>query len=70
ALDEAASASTRVAWSEACQAWAHKFDWAQMRLQTRDLVAAELTGRVTAPSGHNQPREARVVVMGGTTCVD
>ena len=70
ALDEAASAGTRAAWFEACQAWAHKFDWAQMRLQTRDLVAAELTGRVTAPSGHNQPREARVVVMGGTTCVD
>jgi len=69
-LDEVASPMVRAQRFEACQEWAHGFDWARMRQATRDLVAAELTGRVTAQPGHHQPREARVAVMGGTTCVD
>lgn len=58
----------------ACQAWAHQFDWALMRRQALDLVAGELPHRLAArtsvPAAPTRPREERVAVMGGTTCVD
>lgn len=69
-LDEAALPAARTRRFEACQAWAHKFDWSQMRRQARDLVTSELPGRATAQPGLHHPRGDRVAIMGGTTCAD
>ena len=63
---------------EACQAWAHQFDWAQMRRQALDLVVSELpdrqettrAARTSVLAAATRPRQERVAVMGGTTCVD
>jgi glycosyltransferase involved in cell wall biosynthesis len=71
ALTEAREPVARARHFEACQRWAHRFDWSEMRRAARDLVANELTTDAPAPVvTHPHPREARVAIMGGTTCVD
>lgn len=71
ALDRAGDPALRAHHFEACQRWAHHFDWSEMRRAARDLVAEQLT--TDAPAAvvtHHHPSEARVAIMGGTTCVD
>lgn len=74
ALGACASAEDRAARFRACQAWAHQFDWERMRRQALDLVVRELphhrAASTTVPAVPTRPREERVAVMGGTTCVD
>lgn len=78
ALAEAASPFDRARRFEACQAWAQQFDWSEMRRQALDLVLDELqprqqptlAARTTVPAAQQSPREERVAVMGGTTCVE
>ncbi len=59
---------------EACQTWAHHFDWARMRRQALDLMVSEmpqeLSARTSVLAIRSRPRQERVAVMGGTTCVD
>jgi glycosyltransferase involved in cell wall biosynthesis len=62
---------------EACQVWAHQFDWAEMRRQALGLVAGQLDHQEHAlsagtpvPAAQHRTRRERVAVMGGTTCVD
>ncbi|TQK70738.1 glycosyltransferase family 4 protein [Nocardioides sp. SLBN-35] len=61
ALVDAADPGTRVLRAEACLAWAHKFDWSQMRLQARDLTI-QLLGHAAALPDRHHPRDARVAV--------
>jgi len=81
ALAEAEAPVDRALRFEACQAWAHQFDWSEMRRQALALVVSELaecpaagqeTTRPasTVPAVQHRPREERVAVMGGTTCVE
>jgi glycosyltransferase involved in cell wall biosynthesis len=77
ALAEAGDPVTRTRRYQACQAWAHQFDWSEMRRQALDLVTSELhlseephLAASTVPAVQRRPREERVAVMGGTTCVD
>ena len=71
ALDEADDPSARARHFEACQRWAPRFDWSEMRRAARALVVNELTTGAPAPAvTHPHPGEARVAIMGGTTCVD
>jgi glycosyltransferase involved in cell wall biosynthesis len=78
ALAEAAVPTDRSRRFEACQAWAHQFDWSEMRRQALGLVTSELdvgrelarTAGTTVSAGQHRPREERVAVMGGTTCVE
>ncbi|WP_183101145.1 glycosyltransferase family 4 protein [Nocardioides pelophilus] len=69
-LVEAESPINRARWFEASQAWAHRFDWSQMRRQALDLVTCELAASTPVPAARYRPREERVAFMGGTTCVD
>lgn len=62
ALDGARVPSARVHRADACLAWAHKFDWSQMRANARDLTIHMLTGDATASSGRHHPRVDRVAV--------
>lgn len=69
ALLEARAADGRIHRADACLAWAHKFDWAQMRLVSAELVASTLAitpdsvnGAATAVSDRHHPRDARVAV--------
>lgn len=59
---------------EACQEWAHRFDWARMRRETLALVTGELQQEhpadTTVSVAQPSPRDVRVAVMGGTTCVE
>ncbi|MEQ6901734.1 glycosyltransferase family 4 protein [Nocardioides sp. YIM 152588] len=60
ALGSTASRSDRVHRAAACEAWATKFDWSQMRRQARRLTEGILTGEApAAPDHHHLPR-ARV----------
>lgn len=61
ALVDAADPGTRVLRAQACLAWAHKFDWSQMRLQARDLTT-QLLGHAAALPDRHHPRDARVAV--------
>ncbi|MCR1781556.1 glycosyltransferase family 4 protein [Nocardioides carbamazepini] len=61
ALADAADPGTRVLRAEACLAWAHKFDWSQMRAQARDLTLL-LLGHVSTRPDRHHPRDARVAV--------
>ena len=70
ALAEADLPMHRARKFEACQAWAHQFDWTQMRRQALGLMNEALAVRTTLPAAQTRPREERVAVMGGTTCVD
>jgi glycosyltransferase involved in cell wall biosynthesis len=80
ALAEAGDPGARARRFAACQAWAHQFDWSEMRRQALDLVVGELdrsrratttrTTSTTVPAVITHPREERVAVMGGTTCVE
>lgn len=77
ALAEAGDPVSRARRFRACQAWAHQFDWSEMRRQALDLVASELylseephLAASTVPAVQRRPREERVAVMGGTTCVE
>ncbi len=70
ALAEADLPTNRARRFEACQAWAHQFDWTQMRRQALGLVHEALAVRTPVPAAQTRPREERVAVMGGTTCVD
>jgi glycosyltransferase involved in cell wall biosynthesis len=79
ALAEAGAPAARALRFQACQAWAHQFDWSEMRRQALDLVASELddrrgtttrTASTPVPAVQSRPREERVAVMGGTTCVE
>jgi len=69
-LVEAESRVNRARWFEASQTWAHHFDWSQMRRQALDLVTCELAASTPVRADHYRPREERVAIMGGTTCVD
>ena len=77
-LAEAEAPMSRARRFEACQAWAQRFDWSHMRRQALDLVAADLMHRedttlaasTSVPAAQQGPREVRVAVMGGTTCVE
>lgn len=63
ALAESADATARVARAAACLAWAHSFDWSQMRHNACDLTAELIIGRAAAlPDHHHHPRDARVAV--------
>ncbi len=77
ALAEAEAPVDRALRFQACQAWAHQFDWSEMRRQALAVVISELhnsqeTTRPasTVPAVQHRPREERVAVMGGTTCVE
>jgi len=77
ALAEAEAPMDRALRFEACQAWAHRFDWSRMRRQAVDLVATDLRREETnlavstsVLAAQQGPREVRVAVMGGTTCVE
>ena len=77
ALAEAEAPVDRALRFKACQAWAHQFDWSEMRRQALAVVISELhnsqaTTRPasTVPAVQHRPREERVAVMGGTTCVE
>ncbi|GAA3520824.1 glycosyltransferase family 4 protein [Nocardioides daeguensis] len=61
ALVDAADAQSRALRAEVCVAWAHKFDWSQMRLQATDLTIQLLGHASTLPDRHH-PRDARVAV--------
>lgn len=61
ALADAADARRRALRAEVCVAWAHKFDWSQMRLQATDLTIQLLGHASTLPDRHH-PRDARVAV--------
>lgn len=61
ALVDAADPGYRGLRAEACLAWAHKFDWSQMRLQARDLTT-QLLGQPSTLSDLHHPRDARVAV--------
>lgn len=72
-LVDAGDPMTRARWFETTQAWAHTFDWSQMRRQARELVGGlihEPRASTTVPVRHQRTREERVAFMGGTTCVD
>jgi glycosyltransferase involved in cell wall biosynthesis len=69
-LADAEDPMNRARWFEASQRWAHNFDWSQMRRQALDLVTRELTASTSVHAARYRPREERVAVMGGTTCVD
>lgn len=69
-LAQADDPMRRARWFETSQAWAHRFDWSQMRRQARDLVANELAASTPVPAAQPSPRDERVAVMGGTSCVD
>ena len=60
ALVAATDPTTRILRAEACRAWAHKFDWSQMRHNACDLTALLLGTAPTQPDRH--PRDARVAV--------
>ncbi|MBU2696524.1 glycosyltransferase family 4 protein [Pimelobacter sp. 30-1] len=60
ALLDAADPATRVLRAEACRAWAHKFDWSQMRHHAIDLTALLLGTADARPD--RTPRDARVAV--------
>ncbi|KRB75907.1 hypothetical protein ASE01_12700 [Nocardioides sp. Root190] len=62
ALESAAVPSARVHRADACLAWAHKFDWSQMRENARDLTIHMLVGGATVSSDRHQPRVDRVAV--------
>ncbi len=74
ALTEAEHPLDRAVRFRATQAWAHQFDWSKMRRQALDLVTSELSpdlaASATVPAAHHRPREERVAVIGGTTCVE
>ncbi|WP_183092859.1 glycosyltransferase family 4 protein [Nocardioides stalactiti] len=69
-LVEAADRASRARWFEASQTWAHRFDWSEMRRQALDLVICELAVRTPVRPAQARPRNERVAVMGGTTCVE
>ncbi|KAA1417857.1 glycosyltransferase family 4 protein [Nocardioides humilatus] len=69
ALAEADDPAMRAQRFEACQRWAHHFDWEQMRREARDLVVHSLTTGA-APAVQLRSRKDRVAVMGGTSCVE
>ncbi len=77
-LADAQDPMTRARHFAACQAWAHRFDWAEMRRQALDLVAGELlyhqghapSAGTPVPAAQHRPRAERVAARGGTTCVD
>jgi glycosyltransferase involved in cell wall biosynthesis len=60
ALVAAADPAVRLLRAEACSAWAHKFDWSQMRRNACDLTASLLGSADAQPD--RQPRDARVAV--------
>lgn len=70
ALAEVDTMVDRARWFAACQAWAGQFDWTQMRRQSIDLLEVALAESTPVPAAQTRPREERVAVMGGTTCVD
>ncbi len=81
ALAEADTPVDRALRFGACQAWAEQFDWSEMRRQALALVISELRispgtsqeatrPASTVPAVQHRPREERVAVMGGTTCVE
>ncbi|MDZ5620571.1 glycosyltransferase family 4 protein [Nocardioides sp. HM23] len=75
ALAETAAPADRARHFQACQAWAHRFDWSEMRRQALDLVTGELginepAASTTVPDAQHRPREERVAVIGGTACVE
>lgn len=50
ALADADDPTTRIHRARACLAWAHRFDWSQMRAHARDLTTEMLTGRTPTPA--------------------
>ncbi|MEZ0580900.1 glycosyltransferase family 4 protein [Nocardioides sp. MH1] len=70
ALTEADDPAVRARHFEACQRWAHHFDWSAMRREARALVADELAKDAPAPVAQLHPGGARVAIMGGTQCVE
>lgn len=62
ALLESADPDGRIHRADACLAWAHKFDWSQMRRQARDLTTEILPGHASARPGRHHPRDVRVAV--------
>jgi glycosyltransferase involved in cell wall biosynthesis len=62
ALTVAADPSARVERADACLAWAHKFDWSQMRSNARDLTTEILLGHASALPDRHHPRGHRVAV--------
>lgn len=69
ALTAAESPEERVRRAAACQAWAHKFDWPQMRRQARGIVIEESAGRTTRPGPDRRATSARSA-QEGASCVE
>jgi glycosyltransferase involved in cell wall biosynthesis len=74
ALAEVEAPMDRARHFEACQAWAHKFDWSRMRRQALELVGQNMLHQLPAgtsvPADRYRTRDERVAFMGGTTCVE
>lgn len=62
AVRDSVSEEVRVLRADACLAWAHKFDWSQMRCNARELTTQMFLGDAPASSDRHHPRDARVAV--------